>query len=359
MGIPKDKFVVIIPALNPDKKLLSTLTDLKEAGFHNLILVNDGSGAEYTPIFEEAKIIMEKAVVLKHSVNLGQGRAYKTGFNYYLEQYPDSIGVLQCDADGQHHVDDVNKCAELLFSHPNEFILGVRNFDDKKIPFRSRFGNKCTEFVFKFLCGINIKDTQTGLKGIPREAVKYLMETPGERFEYATSVLLEIHKRNIPIRQFDIQTIYIGKNESSHFNPLVDSVRIYSTILKFSISSLITVGIDLFIFGIMVSVLQNTFEVTKTIFLSNAIAKVFSGIVNFVFNKRVVFASDNNDITEGIKYILLCIAHIFASSVLVSAILDWVGLPEVVIKMCVDLALFLIVYYIQRVWVFRKDSNER
>lgn len=65
MNIPKDKFVVIIPALNPDKKLLDTLNDLEKAGFKNIILVNDGSDAEHTPIFEEAKKIMRGGCGIK------------------------------------------------------------------------------------------------------------------------------------------------------------------------------------------------------------------------------------------------------------------------------------------------------
>ena len=51
------------------------------------------------------------------------------------------IGIIQCDCDGQHCVEDINKCADILRKNPHSFILGVRDFSDKKIPFRSRFGN--------------------------------------------------------------------------------------------------------------------------------------------------------------------------------------------------------------------------
>lgn len=123
-------------------------------------------------------------------------------------------------------MEDINRCAELLRRNPDKFILGIRDFLDKSIPFRSRFGNSCTSWVFKFFCGLDLKDTQTGLKGIPASFIPTLMETPGERFEYASSVLLKTKRQGVEILQFPIQTIYINGNETSHFNPLLDSVRI-------------------------------------------------------------------------------------------------------------------------------------
>lgn len=241
----------------------------------------------------------------------------------------------------------------MLLENPDTFIIGERNFDSAGIPLRSRFGNKCTSFVFKFFCGINLQDTQTGLKGIPHKVIYYLIETSGERFEYATSVLLELKKRNIPIQQFPIQTIYIGQNESSHFNPVMDSVRIYSTILKFLASSLMTVGIDLFVFAVMIAALKNIFGGVEYIFLSSAIAKVFSGTFNFLFNKKVVFSSQSKTGAESVKYIILCIIHMLVSFSLVSMMIGAVNLPEVAAKMIVDVVLFFITYYIQRTWVFK------
>ena len=46
---------VIIPSLEPDKRLIEILSSLKAEGFCNLVVVNDGSSAEYDNIFEQAK----------------------------------------------------------------------------------------------------------------------------------------------------------------------------------------------------------------------------------------------------------------------------------------------------------------
>lgn len=50
-----NKIVIIIPALNPDIKLLDTAKGLIKAGFSNMILVNDGSNLTCQPVFDAVK----------------------------------------------------------------------------------------------------------------------------------------------------------------------------------------------------------------------------------------------------------------------------------------------------------------
>ena len=54
----------------------------------------------------------------------------------------------------------------------------------------------------------------------------------GERYEYEMNVLLWIARRKIPIREMEIETIYIDGNASSHFRPLRDSLIIYSQFFR-------------------------------------------------------------------------------------------------------------------------------
>lgn len=352
-----DKVVVIIPALNPDEKLLKTLSQLMDAGYGKIILVNDGSRKEQEHIFGEAlKIGTERGValdVLKHSVNLGQGRAYKTAFNFYLEKYPDAAGVIQCDADGQHHIDDVLECTRLLLERKTEFILGVRDFDSPNVPFRSRFGNKCTSVVLNLFCGINVRDTQTGLKGIPSLLIPYLMETPGERFEYATSVLLEVKKRDVPITQFPIQTIYINGNESSHFNPLLDSIRIYSMLLRYILSSLSAFVIDIALFALFVRMFRPVIR-QNYILAATYLAKCFSCTYTFFVNRRMVFGSRGKLASAGWKFVLLCILQATASSLLVQYFFGMLQWNEIIVKVIVDTVLFFVSFVVQQKWVFAK-----
>lgn len=81
----KDKVVIMIPAYNPDNKFLIFLRKLKESGYHKIIVIDDGSAKEHKYFFNKA-VEECQCVLVSHSINLGQGRAYKSGFNYYMSE---------------------------------------------------------------------------------------------------------------------------------------------------------------------------------------------------------------------------------------------------------------------------------
>ena len=100
---------VIIPAYNPDEALFLKFAKEVLNNFSKIVVVNDGSKEEYNSTFEKIANLDERIQVLKHSVNMGKGRALKTAFNYVLNEYPDCIGVVAADCDGQHGIEDVIK----------------------------------------------------------------------------------------------------------------------------------------------------------------------------------------------------------------------------------------------------------
>ena len=144
-----ENIVVLIPAFNPDNKLMILVNALTKFGVENIIIVDDGSENRCTDIFESIKIF-NQCIVLRHAVNLGKGRALKTGFNYFLNHYKGFIGLITVDADGQHKCEDIIKVSQTLSDNQNSLILGTRNFKEKNIPFRNRFGNLITAKLFSF-----------------------------------------------------------------------------------------------------------------------------------------------------------------------------------------------------------------
>ena len=348
--------VIMIPALNPDEKFIGFLKELKASGYEKIIVINDGSRSDTMHYFQAA-VEEYGCDLVMHGINLGQGRAYKSGFNNYLLKtgrggaYTDTIGVIQCDCDGQHQVEDVNKCADLLRQNPNKFILGVRDFTGKNVPFRSRFGNQCTNFIFKVFCGLDIKDTQTGLKGIPASFIPRLMETPGERFEYASSVLLEPKKGGVEILQFPIKTIYINGNETSHFNPLLDSVRIYSLILRYLMASLSAFIVDIVAYSIFLTCFK-TFIPTYYIILSTYTAKIVSCSYSFVVNKNLVFEKRSQGSSTAFRFLLLCVIQSSLSGFMTNGLVQAMNWNEVLSKIIIDILLFFVSFQVQNRWVF-------
>lgn len=261
---------VIIPSLEPDEKLPRLLEQLHEAGIQNIVLVDDGSGPAYAHFFEEAQKRWG-CPVLRHAVNLGKGRALKTAFNYCLNTWPDAPGCVTADSDGQHTPACILKVMKALTDRPDALILGCRNFDEKDVPLRSSFGNKCTRFVFKALVGLAITDTQTGLRAIPTAFMKKLMHTGGERFEFESNMLIDTKDAGVPIVEVPIETVYIEENKTSHFNPLKDSARIYAVFGKFLFSSLSSSVVDLALFSLFCFLLAPVVSGTLYITLAHRV----------------------------------------------------------------------------------------
>ena len=175
-----DKICILIPSLNPDEKLAQTIQGLKDVGFKNFVIVDDGSDTAHQKNFP----VTDKEnnfIVLRHSYNKGKGAAIKTAFKFILK-YSNSIeGVITVDGDGQHDPEDVKNCAEALLREGDKIILGCRDFTLPQVPPRSRFGNKTTSLVFRTLCGLKISDTQTGLRGFPTQHLPFLLKVKGKK----------------------------------------------------------------------------------------------------------------------------------------------------------------------------------
>ena len=221
------KVVPIIPALNPDDKLVKLVNELKK-DFSRIIIVNDGS--ESDEIFQKLKKI-NGCIILTHEVNKGKGEGLKTAFNYYLDKLSNKyLGVVCLDADGQHLPSDAIKMSELV-EKEDKFVLGTRLFNTKSTPLRNKTGNRITSRVFKWLYGIYLKDTQTGLRAIPNRLIKDLITIEGSRFEYELNMLIKLVKMKEDIIQYDIKTVYLkDSNKKSHYKVFRDSYQVYKVL---------------------------------------------------------------------------------------------------------------------------------
>lgn len=357
---------VLIPSLSPDERLPAYVNELHEAGFALVLVVDDGSAAEYQPIFKRIDA-WEGCCVLHHEVNKGKGQALRTGFAYIKEQ-TDLKGILTADSDGQHTVPDTLHLASEL-GKKDELLLGSRDFsrNNKNVPPKSRFGNRMTSFVFKLLYGHWLPDTQTGLRAFSRKLLDFMISVKGNRFEYEMNVLIQCSNAKVPMRAITIETLYMDENKGTHFHPIRDSWRIYKLLLgnffKFMSVSITCWLVDILLFSLLKrwglladaetgsALLRALSRSAEPVLLATIIARVVSASLNFVLNKNLVF--DIKKAKGAVwKYIVLCVAVMIASGLAVSALHALLGINSTVIKMVVDLLLFFVNYRIQKAWVF-------
>jgi putative flippase GtrA len=335
--------VVIIPTLNPTNKLLKIVSELQAIGFNKIIVVDDGSNPN--EVFDE--LVNLNVNVLHHSTNLGKGAAIKSALKAALTLYNNIDAYIFMDSDGQHQTNDVLKISQTV-QETQEITLGVRNFNNKNVPFKSKFGNTFSSFYFKLTTGISLKDTQTGLRGIPIKYYDLLLNTPGDRYEYEMNFLTNIAKKHIPFTCITIKTIYENNNHATHFRPIKDAYLIYKEPIKFSISAITSFIIDLCLFKLFN-------QLTGLIFMANILARILSGIYNYNMNKYWCFKS--MDEYAYIKYLILFIMQMLLSSSLIK-ILAILSNNLVILKMFIDFILFIISYIIQKRYVFNGDANE-
>jgi glycosyltransferase involved in cell wall biosynthesis len=238
---------VVIPAYQPDERLVELAEALADAGFAAIIVVNDGSSHKHEEVFKRVSAIAS-AIVLGHAANCGQGSAVKTGLKYTLDCMPHLSGVVTADADGQHAPADVVRVAKALSG--NTPVLGTRRFDGE-VPLRSRFGNLLTRYVFWLLSGVMITDTQSGLRGIPRTLIPAVLRVGANQYEFAVALLALFCRIEARPVEVPIATIYLDGNRSSHFKPMRDAVRIYWHLARCFASVLIPAGVDFAGFAIV------------------------------------------------------------------------------------------------------------
>lgn len=339
---------ILIPAFRPGQELVDLVNTIAEEPCSEIVIVNDGSECEYDPCFEAAANVPQ-VHVLRHSVNAGKGAALKTGFNFILDSLPHCTGVVTMDADGQHHPDDVCKVAEELLALPDHLILGVRQFGND-VPLRSRFGNQATRLTFFLTTGQRLSDTQTGLRGIPRKMLPVLLRLPSQGYEFELDMLLACKREACPLREVPIRTIYEKGNPTSHFNPLLDSLRIYFVLLRYSLLSLATAIVDNIAFVLAFFALSN-------ILYAQIIGRLVAVMFNYPLAHGAVFLSPQRRSTTLPKYLLLVVVSGAVAYVLIYFIHIHFSVGVIWSKLAVESTLFIANFAIQRHFVFTHPAE--
>jgi glycosyltransferase involved in cell wall biosynthesis len=336
------RIAVLVPAREPEIGLPALVQELVAAGFGAVIVLDDGSPSSCAQIFDAAA---RTAGVhrLRHAVNLGKGRALKTGINYFLNELPEFTALVTADADGQHRSADIMRVAQALPAARGRAVLGSRQFA-RDVPLRSKFGNLLTRQVFRLATGAKLSDTQTGLRAFPRDLLAELLLLDGERYEYEMTVLAHLCRSGRRPLEVPIDTVYIDGNKSSHFDPIRDSMRIYFVLMRFFASSLVASAIDFAGFSI-------TFALTHNVLTSIIVGRL-SSLANFALNKRFVFHSGVPLPRALLRYYLLVLAVAAVSYGSIRGLTGYLAWNVFVTKLLVDSLLSLASFSIQRTLVF-------
>ena len=344
------KTVVIIPALDPDETLSWVVQGNLDLG-NKVIVVDDGSSREKQVIFDQLEAY---CTVLHHEQNRGKGEAIKTALRYIKKEIPQMVLIGIMDADGQHLPADMDRLFLEASCNAGALVIGSRQTDQASVPWKSRMGNKITRKVFRVMSGVAVTDTQTGLRAFSSQLLDFMLHIPGSRYEYEMNVLLTCARRNIPILEVPVETIYHDKNNGcSHFKKGRDSYRIYRDIFKFSISSFSSFLLDYGLFVVFTFLLP---QAAWAVLTANIAARVLSAGYNYAINCRFVF-HEKRQFRTALDYLMLAGLILILNNIVLNLLLAIPGMGVYPAKILTECTLFIISWTVQKFAIFKKPVS--
>lgn len=167
------------------------------------------------------------ARVLTHDRNLGKGRALQTAFNELFKSHPQVVTV---DADGQHVPEEIPLLVEAA-SGGADLVIGTREHHFARMNRVRRTSNSLSSKAIATLAGCMLSDVQSGFRLYSRGLYQRVgLPEPG--FEAESAVVVRAARRGLAIATVPIRLEVIDGTGTSHYRPIVDSLRIAVAVVR-------------------------------------------------------------------------------------------------------------------------------
>lgn len=218
-----DSVWVVIPLYN-EAEVIAGVIDGVRASFANVVCVDDGSSDDSASLARSAG-----ATVLQHPMNLGQGAALQTGFDYVVS-HTEATHVITFDADGQHRVTDAVEMAELALKKRISVIYGSRFLDKRTKPgLKKRVVLQVAALMTRAFTGLRLTDAHNGLRVLSREALgKVRLEQNG--MSHASEIVHQLAKSRLAWKEYPVEVLYTdyskkkGQSLLNSINILIDLI---------------------------------------------------------------------------------------------------------------------------------------
>ncbi len=196
-----DDVWLVVPLFNEGQVIGDVVRTARET-FPHVVCVDDGSSDGSADAAARAG-----AVVVRHPVNLGQGAALQTGFEYALS-VPTMRWVVTFDADGQHQVADVVTMVERARSEHLDVVFGSRFLDERtEAGFLKSLVLKAAVGYTNLTTGTRLTDAHNGLRVISRDVVARLDITQN-RMAHASELVAQIGELDVRYAESPVHILY-------------------------------------------------------------------------------------------------------------------------------------------------------
>lgn len=224
----KLRVCVVLPAYNEAEVIRDVVkgvhADFEKTPYDfQVVVVNDGSKDATA---QEAKA--GGAKVINHILNSGAGGATATGLSYANQNNFDYAVTM--DADGQHLTKDVIKGIQHAHKTNTDLSIGSRLIDSKGMSRVKVLGNKGLSYITYALFGINVTDSQSGLRVFSKKALSTLRwKTSG--YEFCSEMLWRAGQLNLAIDEYPITAVYTEYSKAKGQNNW-NAINIVKSLVK-------------------------------------------------------------------------------------------------------------------------------
>lgn len=218
------KVFIVVPAYNEEKTIAGVLKGLKNAGFRDIVVVDDGS---IDKTYNLAK--KESVMLYRHVLNRGLGGALGTGIKAALANNADIIVTF--DSDGQHNPLDIKNVIKPITKKKADVVIGSRLLEPKGMPWYRVVGNKIGNLVTFVLFRVKVSDSQSGLRAFSRKAAEKI-EIKTNRMEVSSEIIAEIKKKKLKLKEVPINVIYTKYSLSKGQGFFVGLKTLFKLILR-------------------------------------------------------------------------------------------------------------------------------
>jgi len=187
-----------------------------------VVVVDDGSD---DGTGDQARSAGAEVRVLR--TNFGKGAALREAFEFWFARGIDSVVTL--DADGQHLPEEVPRL--LAIAGEADLVLGARDHLFTDMSSVRRAANSLSSWAISRLAGCCLQDIQTGFRVYSRR----LLETTGfpeQRFDAESAVVVRAARLGFRIVAVPVKLGFADGRTTSHYRPLVDSLRISRAVVR-------------------------------------------------------------------------------------------------------------------------------
>ena len=214
---------LVVPVFNEAEVVADVIAEARKT-FPHVVCVDDGSGDE-----SASEALRAGAVVVSHPINLGQGAALQTGFDY-ITAFTDAAYAVTFDADGQHDPADAAAMVDRARAEGLGFVFGSRFMDRRTRPGLAKRVVLGTAIVgTRLATGLRLTDAHNGLRVIRRDALE-TVSLKQHGMAHASEIVTALAATGLPWAEHAVHIRYTDYSRAKG-QSLLNSVNILADLI--------------------------------------------------------------------------------------------------------------------------------